>query len=78
MNSEQREEVAMLDAAMLQAVDSMAHGLAKAAALNRRTCIHCMYFSEKHGEVCNAAHPPVKPPARIIAFGCPKFDFIPF
>lgn len=78
MNSKQ-EEVAMIDAALLQAVDTLAHGLARAASLNRRCCVHCIMFDEKQGEVCLLAKPPATPPARILAFGCPKFeDDIPF
>lgn len=78
MNSKQ-EEVALMDAALLQAVDSLAQGLAHAAAKNRQCCLHCAFFDERQGEVCTRAKPPARPPARIIAFGCPGFEGdIPF
>lgn len=80
MNSNQQKEVELtqLDAALLQAVDSMAQGLARAANLNRRTCLHCDYFEEGQ-EVCLRAKPPMRPPARVLAFGCPGFENdIPF
>jgi hypothetical protein len=39
------------------------------------TCIKCGHFNEKD-EMCNLYKQ--RPPARVIAFGCPSFDFIPF
>lgn len=36
------------------------------------TCLNCKHFEESV-EHCVLAMPPSRPPARIIAFGCPKF-----
>lgn len=39
------------------------------------TCITCMHFDEgkEHCQLYNA-----RPPARVIAFGCPSHDYIPY
>jgi hypothetical protein len=37
------------------------------------TCLNCKRFDEAT-ETCGQVHPPVRPPARVIAFGCPQFD----
>ena len=39
-------------------------------------CPNCFNFNVKT-EVCELA-PGERPPARIIAFGCPAFDYCPF
>lgn len=42
-----------------------------------RTCLTCDHFKEHSGEVCGLYHS--RPPARIIAFGCPSYENeIPF
>ena len=79
MSSNKPQEVAMLDQSLLEAIDMMSRGLADAARRNRRTCVHCGHFSQQ--ETCTRATPPMRPPARVIAFGCPAFedkDLIPF
>lgn len=38
-------------------------------------CLTCGYFDEET-EVCKEAGQ--RPPARVIVFGCPKWDDIPF
>lgn len=40
-----------------------------------RNCIKCGYFVEAT-ETCNMFK--ARPPARVIAYGCPEYDFIPF
>lgn len=45
-----------------------------------RSCLNCEYFNEGP-ELCMKAKPEQRPPARIIAYGCPgwnNFDNIPF
>lgn len=43
-----------------------------------RTCVTCLHFSELH-ERC-AKHGNQRPPARVIAYGCPDYDndYVPF
>jgi hypothetical protein len=41
-----------------------------------QTCLHCKRFNEA-AEVCNGFSPPVRPPARVIVFGCASFDEVP-
>lgn len=44
-----------------------------------KTCINCIHFHE-HQEVCDLVTPPMRPPAKVIAFGCDSFveSDIPF
>lgn len=37
-----------------------------------KTCLHCVSFNEQT-ELCSKCNPPTRPPARVIAFGCPMF-----
>lgn len=37
------------------------------------TCLNCTAFDEAT-EHCGQSKPPARPPARIIAFGCPSFQ----
>ncbi len=46
------------------------------------SCLTCQSFNEEH-EVCmisvdKATNTYMRPPARVIAFGCPNYDDIPF
>ena len=42
-----------------------------------RTCVNCEHFSGD--EECKLASPPVRPPAKIIAFGCDGYkEGVPF
>lgn len=51
-----------------------------------RSCLNCQHFDENGivtgvREACAMAQPPQRPPARIVAFGCPghtDFEDIPF
>lgn len=36
-----------------------------------KNCLNCKHFEEK-SEMCNSYH--AKPPARVIAYGCPEHD----
>lgn len=38
-----------------------------------KTCINCKRFNEDK-ELCSLCTPPSRPPARVIAFGCPAFE----
>ena len=38
-----------------------------------RTCLSCIHFKEAD-ELCVVSNPPARPPARIIAFGCPAYQ----
>lgn len=40
------------------------------------TCLNCKHFEET-AEHCILAMPPARPPARVIAFGCPRFSEAP-
>jgi hypothetical protein len=41
-----------------------------------RTCVTCTHFDEAR-ETCGKAEPPARPPARVIASGCPAYDEVP-
>lgn len=38
-----------------------------------QTCLNCQHFAEPT-ELCMKADTPQRPPARVIAFGCPAFE----
>lgn len=38
-----------------------------------KTCLNCKRFNEER-ELCTLCTPPARPPARVIAFGCPSFE----
>jgi hypothetical protein len=43
-----------------------------------KTCVECLYFDEP-SETCQFNQSNMRPPARIIAFGCDVFEYdIPF
>lgn len=47
-----------------------------AAAFDRLpTCMTCLYFDEQT-EMCTRYN--ARPPARVIAYGCPDHDSLPF
>lgn len=57
-------------------VNSWIHG--KFAVKLETTCVRCINFDEKV-EICRLAK--VRPPAKVIAYGCPEFfdkDEIPY
>lgn len=42
------------------------------------SCLTCAHF-EEGTETCNVVTPPLRPPARVIAYGCPSWmDPVPF
>lgn len=44
----------------------------------RSTCLECLHF-RKADETCQLATPPARPPAEVIAYGCPAYeDEVPF
>lgn len=41
------------------------------------SCVTCNHFADD--ETCKLTDPPMRPPAKVIAFGCPSYDDdIPF
>lgn len=45
------------------------------------SCMNCINFREHQSETCGLTNPLIRPPARIIAYGCPQWedkDEIPF
>lgn len=64
---------AALDANIATAIEAMAKALGKAVNDGRRTCVHCGYFDQP-SEVCTFYVPASRPPAKVIAFGCPSFE----
>lgn len=62
-----------------QVLDALPDQLMRAVQQSRRTCLLCIQFNPRT-EQCEAARPPLRPPARVIAFGCASFqhDDIPF
>lgn len=61
------------------AVDAIASYLRSKVAVDLRrlcrTCVLCEHFAQ-NAEECNQVQPPQRPPARIIAFGCERFEEI--
>lgn len=39
----------------------------------RKSCLSCRWF-EENTERCLLSNPMVRPPARVIAYGCPSWD----
>lgn len=67
-------EVAVLDdniaTAIRECAKTFAATVGRAVIDGRVTCVHCAHFTE--AETCALANQ--RPPARVIAFGCPAFD----
>lgn len=63
-----------------KAVQGMAEEMAKVFARElkyaTRCCPTCEHFNQRL-EVCTKANPPVRPPAKVIAFGCPLWSDAP-
>jgi hypothetical protein len=59
-----------------ETINKLATGLKIEMRGSFRCCPNCLHFDET-GEQCKLAA--ARPPARVIAFGCERFDFdIPF
>lgn len=66
----------MIETERRQFIRTVSDAMAKVIEQNTRTCLNCQYFDEKF-EMCRGYN--ARPPARVIAFGCDKFeDAIPF
>ena len=63
------------DAAVIAVVEQFGRRLRAELELNRRTCLDCFNFQEST-ETCLLAG--ARPPARVLAFGCPQYDNVPF
>ena len=79
------EQPPLKDPRQKLAKDEMLHNLVEllspaifnALHAGTRTCLTCDHFRETKGEVCGLYNQ--RPPARIIAFGCPSYENeIPF
>lgn len=71
-------EIVVMDDNIATAINTLAKSLSGAVQAGRRTCVHCLHFDERD-EACTFYNPVMRPPARVIAFGCPAFeDDIPF
>lgn len=76
--STEMEQKALLDANIADAIKKMAKAVGQAVVDGRRTCVHCVYFDQV-AEQCVYYSPAMRPPAQVIAFGCPAFEQdIPF
>ncbi len=68
----------VLDDNIAAALRELAQAAGKICSEGRRTCPNCLHFDEA-AEVCTFYNPQLRPPARVIAFGCPEFqDGVPF
>lgn len=63
-------QVATLDHNIVRAISTLASSLGVAVQQGRRTCVHCLHF-DLQAETCALARQ--RPPATVIAFGCPSF-----
>lgn len=57
------------------ALQSAARDIARSVTDNFSTCVNCLHFDEP-AETCTLYK--ARPPARVIAHGCPEFDSLPF
>jgi predicted component of type VI protein secretion system len=57
------------------ALQGAARDIARSISDNMSTCLNCLNFDEAT-ETCALAK--ARPPARVIAYGCPSFDSLPF
>lgn len=68
----------VLDQNIAAALNKLAEAAAKICNEGRRTCVNCLHFDD-HAEVCTFYTPQMRPPAKVIAFGCKEFqDYVPF
>lgn len=75
--STQTEVKAVLDERIANAITQCARAIGAAVTNGRRSCITCLYFDER-AEGCALANG-MRPPARVIALGCARFEEdIPF
>lgn len=63
------------DKAIAIALQAAAREVARAVTDNMSTCLNCLHFDEP-SETCTLWKS--RPPARVIAHGCPDFDSLPF
>lgn len=68
----------------MQAVDALTERLTLTLTTSLRTCVNCSYFEQKrelcqHVSALEKKEGGLRPPARVIAFGCGQFDAkVPF
>jgi hypothetical protein len=73
--SSQSDYQRQLDQQIVGGIQQAGRSLALAIEAARHTCIRCVHFTEAT-EICALAQR--RPPAKVIALGCPKFDDCPF
>lgn len=66
-----KQELDGVNESLAKAIHDVAVSFGSAARLARRTCVNCHHFDEQL-EICKLAG--ARPPARVIAFGCERFD----
>jgi hypothetical protein len=67
----------VMDERLAASLDRAIGGLALAVREGRRSCVTCCFF-DPQAETCTKAAPAARPPAEIIAFGCPAYELMPF
>lgn len=69
-------ETQQLDREIAEAIRGVAKAVGQAVVDGRKTCVHCIHFTQ-HSEACALAGQ--RPPAKVIAFGCARWEAdIPF
>ena len=71
-----KSETEQLDRQIAEAIQGVAKAVGQAVVDGRKTCVHCIYF-DQNSETCALAGQ--RPPAKVIAFGCARWEQdIPF
>lgn len=65
-------DYAGLDPDLARGIDALVGEVARVVREKRKCCITCVYFNNET-EGCVLADG-ARPPARVVAYGCPKYD----
>lgn len=63
------------DPDVARAINALAHRVGDFVREQRRCCPNCVHF-DTGSEHCGLAKQ--RPPAKVIAFGCASYEFLPF